>query len=169
MFLKVIQLNGEDGWAYHNLALTYTRQEKYSEAVPLFLKSIDLFAEEKDKAVSWNQLANVYRLLNDYDNAIAAYQIADTLDPRIRASRNKNSQDRPVTKVNTDKQISSSDAAEGQIRQCRVWFTGNIGKWFEARSKKRFLHVGAGGGTIHSNPDVDLPSRKTKVNIKMLH
>ena len=25
-------------------------------------------------------LANVYRLLNDYDNAIAAYQMADQLD-----------------------------------------------------------------------------------------
>ena len=126
MFLKAIQLNCADGWAHHNLALTYTRQEKYSEAVPLFLKSIDLFAEEKDKAVSWNQLANVYRLLNDYDNAIAAYQIADTLDPRIRASRNKNLQERPMSKVNTDKQISSSDADKGEILQCRVWFTINI-------------------------------------------
>jgi tetratricopeptide (TPR) repeat protein len=114
VFSKAIQLNYADGWAHHNLALTYTRQEKYSEAVPLFLKSIDLFAEEKDKAVSWNQLANVYRLLNDYDNAIAAYQIADTLDPRIRASRNKNSQERPMSKVNTDKQISSPDAAKGE-------------------------------------------------------
>ena len=114
VFSKAIQLDSEDGWAYHNLALTYTHLEKYSEAVSLYLKSIDLFTEEKDKAVSWNQLANVYRLLNDYDNAIAAYQIADTLDPRIRASRNKSSPDKPTTRVNSDKQILSSDAASSE-------------------------------------------------------
>ncbi len=114
VFSKAIQLNCADGWAYHNLALTYTRQEKYSAAVPLFIKSIDLFAEEKDKAVSWNQLANVYRLLNDYDNAIAAYQIADALDPRIRAFRNKNPQEQPMSQVNTDKQVSSPDGAKSE-------------------------------------------------------
>ena len=102
VFSKAIELDCDNGWAYHNLALAYTHLEKYSEAVSLFLQGIDHFAEEKDKAVSWNQLANVYRLLNDYDNAVAAYQIADTLDPRIRASRNKNLPDKPTVKAGSD-------------------------------------------------------------------
>ena len=105
MFSTAIRLNGEDGWAYHNLARTYTHQEKFNEAASLYLKSINLFPDETDKAVSWNQLANVYRLLNDYDNAIAAYQIADTLDPKIRASRNRKAPD-------ADKQVSNPDAAK---------------------------------------------------------
>ena len=102
VLLKAIELNCKDGWAYHNLACAYVHLEKPSEAVSLYLQSIDLFGEEKDKAASWNQLANVYRLLNDYDNAIAAYQIADTLDPRMRASRNKNLPDKPLTKAGSD-------------------------------------------------------------------
>jgi len=114
IFSKAIHLNSEDGWAYRNLALTYTHQEKFSEAVTLYLKSIDLFLEEKDKAVSWNQLANVYRLLNDYDNALAAYQIADTLDPRIRASRNKNTPDQSMPMAVPDKQVSNPDAAKSE-------------------------------------------------------
>ncbi len=114
IFSYAIQLNCEDGWAYHNLGLAYTHQGKYSEAVSLYLKSIDLFLEEKDKAVSWNQLANVYRLLNDYDNAIAAYQIADTLDPKIRASRNKNIPDSSKRIVTAEKQISNSDATKSE-------------------------------------------------------
>ena len=110
MFMSAIQLNCANGWAYHNLALAYTHQEKFNNAVPLYLKSIDLFAEEKDKAVSWNQLANVYRLLNDYDNAIAAYQIADTLDPKIRASKNKSSN----TTGTPEKQASNPDTGNGE-------------------------------------------------------
>jgi tetratricopeptide (TPR) repeat protein len=47
----------------------------------LYQRSIELFTSDKDKAITWNRLGNVYRLMNDYDNAIAAYQTADELDP----------------------------------------------------------------------------------------
>ena len=57
------------------------QKEKYAEAVLLYQRSIELFASDKDKAVTWNRLGNVYRRLNDYDNAIACYQRADELDP----------------------------------------------------------------------------------------
>jgi len=40
------------------------------------LNSIDLFTSEKDKAVSWNRLGNVYRKMNDEENARKAYQTA---------------------------------------------------------------------------------------------
>ncbi len=86
-FSKAIELDRGYGWAYSNLAYTYMQQGKYKQTVSLLLRSIDLLQDDKDKAVSWNRLANVYRLLNDYDNAIAAYQMADQLDLGIRVAR----------------------------------------------------------------------------------
>jgi tetratricopeptide (TPR) repeat protein len=79
-FTKAIELDRGCGWAYSNLAYTYTLQGKYKKTVSLFLRSIELLQNDKDKVISWNRLANVYRLLNDYDNAIAAYQMADRLE-----------------------------------------------------------------------------------------
>ena len=79
-FSKAIELDRSYGWAYSNLAYTYVLQGNYKQTVSLLLRSIELLQTDKDKAVSWNRLANVYRLLNDYDNAIAAYQMADQLD-----------------------------------------------------------------------------------------
>jgi tetratricopeptide (TPR) repeat protein len=79
-FSKAIELDRGFGWAYSNLAYTYTLQGRYKQTVSLLLRSIELLPTDKEKAVSWNRLANVYRLLNDYDNAIAAYQTADQLD-----------------------------------------------------------------------------------------
>jgi len=113
VFSKAIELDGQDGWAHHNLAVTCTHQEKYSEAVSLFLKSVDLFQEEKDKAASWNQLANVYRLLNDYDNAIAAYQIADALDPKTHPS-SKNIVDKRLPAAPSNKQASEPIEVESE-------------------------------------------------------
>ena len=86
-FSKAIDLDRGYGWAYSNLAYTYTLQGKYKPTVSLLLRSIELLQADKDKAVSWNRLASVYRLLNDYDNAIAAYQMADRLDLAGSTSR----------------------------------------------------------------------------------
>jgi tetratricopeptide (TPR) repeat protein len=63
------------------LALTYVQKGRFTEAILLYQRSIELFTSEKDKAISWNRLGNVYRRLNNYDSAIAAYQRADELDP----------------------------------------------------------------------------------------
>jgi tetratricopeptide (TPR) repeat protein len=78
---KAIELDDWFAWPYSNLALVYVQKEKYAEAVLLYQRSIELFASDKDKATTWNRLGNVYRRLNDYDNAIACYQRADELDP----------------------------------------------------------------------------------------
>jgi tetratricopeptide (TPR) repeat protein len=80
-FSKAIELDRGYGWAYSNLAFAYMQQGKFKKTVSLLLRSIDLLKDDKDKAVSWDRLANVYRYLNDYDNAIAAYQMADKLVP----------------------------------------------------------------------------------------
>ena len=86
-FSKAIELDRGCGWAYSNLAYTYTLQGEYKQTISLLLRSIDLLEADKDKAVSWNRLADAYRLLNDYDNAIAAYQMADQLNLGNRAAR----------------------------------------------------------------------------------
>jgi superkiller protein 3 len=78
-FQKAIELEPEAGRSYGNLAYALVSLGKYKEAVPLYQKSIDLLEDNKDKAAAWNRLGNVYRKLNDYDNAIKAYQKAVVL------------------------------------------------------------------------------------------
>ena len=80
-YRKAIELDRQFAWPYSNLALTYVQKGRFVEAIVLYRRSIDLFSSEKDKAVSWNRLGNVYRRMNDFDNAISAYQHADDLDP----------------------------------------------------------------------------------------
>ncbi|HEY2982490.1 MAG TPA: tetratricopeptide repeat protein [Anaerolineales bacterium] len=80
-YTKAIELDRWFAWPYSNLALAYVQKGRFAEATLLYQRSIELFASDKDKAISWNRLGNVYRRLNDYENAIAAYQRADELDP----------------------------------------------------------------------------------------
>lgn len=78
---RAIELDRQFAWPYSNLALAYVQKGRFAEAILLYQRSIELFESGKDKAVTWNRLGNVYRRLNDYANAIAAYQTADDLDP----------------------------------------------------------------------------------------
>ncbi len=79
-FSKAIDLDHGNGWAYSNLALAQSQQGKYEQAVPVYQRAIELLQDDKQKAITWNRLADIYRLLNDYNNAIAAYQTADMLE-----------------------------------------------------------------------------------------
>lgn len=78
-FSKALEIDHGNGRVYGNLAFVYSQQGKYDKVIPLYLKSIELMQDDKDKANSWNRLGDIYRLQNDYNNAIAAYQTADTL------------------------------------------------------------------------------------------
>jgi tetratricopeptide (TPR) repeat protein len=78
---KAIELDPEMGWPYSNLALAFTHQGKYTEAIPLYMKSIEMFDIDREKAISWNRLGDTYRRLNDRENAVKAYQKAVELDP----------------------------------------------------------------------------------------
>lgn len=80
-YSKAIELDRWFAWPYSNLALAYVQKGRFAEAILLYQRSIELFSSDKDKAISWNRLGNVYRRLNDYDNAISAYQRADDMDP----------------------------------------------------------------------------------------
>jgi len=80
-YSKAIQLDRTFAWPYSNLALTYVQIGRFTEAILLYQRSIELFRSERDRAISWNRLGNVYRRINNYQSAISAYQRADELDP----------------------------------------------------------------------------------------
>ena len=87
---RAIKLDDRFGRPYSNLALTYVQQGKFEQAVDLYRRSIELLTENKEKAISWNRLGNVYRYLRDYQDAVSAYRQADQLDPE-----NGNDDDKP--------------------------------------------------------------------------
>jgi tetratricopeptide (TPR) repeat protein len=80
-YSKAIELDRHFAWPYSNLALAYVQKGRFAEAILLYQRGIELFTSDKDKAITWNRLGNVYRRINDYSNAISAYQTADELDP----------------------------------------------------------------------------------------
>jgi tetratricopeptide (TPR) repeat protein len=77
---RSIQLDSGFGRPYCNLALTYVKQGRFAEAVSLYQRSIELLVDQKEKAITWYRLGDVYRHLKDYRDAIMAYQQADQLD-----------------------------------------------------------------------------------------
>lgn len=86
-YQRSIQLDSNFGRPYSNLALTFVQQGKNEQAVELYRRSIELLAEDQEKAISWNRLGNVYRQLKDYHKAVVAYQLADELDPESAQER----------------------------------------------------------------------------------
>ena len=96
-FNKAIELDPNSGWPYSNLALTLVSQGKYMQAIPLYRKSIDLLTEEKDSAVAWNRLGNLYRKINEYALAVDAFQRADELDHENAGFRDSLDEAQPET------------------------------------------------------------------------
>jgi tetratricopeptide (TPR) repeat protein len=86
---KAIELDRSFGWPYSNLALTYLTMGKLAEAILLYQKSASLLQKKEEQAASWNSLGNIYRHLNDYENALSAYQKADELDPQNAGKRDQ--------------------------------------------------------------------------------
>jgi tetratricopeptide (TPR) repeat protein len=78
-FRKSIDLEPSSGHSYSNLARVCMTQGQYKEALYLYRKSIDLIKNANERANAWNRLGDVHRKLNDYDNALKAYQKATTL------------------------------------------------------------------------------------------
>ncbi len=80
VYEKAIEVAPDFGWPYSNLGLVYAHQGQYAQAIPLYRRSIELFKNDRDKAITWNRLGDAYRRLNDPKNAMAAYQKAVQLD-----------------------------------------------------------------------------------------
>lgn len=111
-FSKAIELDRSYGWAYSNLALAYAQQGRHQESIALYLKSTDLLKENKDKAVAWNRLGNAYRQINDYDNAIAAYQMADMLDLRTPQAGEQEASNETIADENIELHNLTDQASE---------------------------------------------------------
>ncbi len=88
-YRKSIQIESGFGRPYSNLALTHAQQHKYEEAIQLFRIGIELLDNNKEKAISWIRLGNVFRRLRDYREAVSAYQHADELDPESSENRDE--------------------------------------------------------------------------------
>ncbi len=90
------------------------QQGKNKETVSLLLRAIELLESDADKAACWNRLASAYRLLNDYDNAVAAYQVADQLASMDEAPNAEQSEEavEPVPAVVTAEPVPASLNAE---------------------------------------------------------
>jgi len=84
---EAIKLDPAFGWPYCNLALAYLTRGQYAEALLLYQRSLELLDADRDRAVSWNGLGNVYRCIGDYANAVTAYQKAAELDPATAGMR----------------------------------------------------------------------------------
>ncbi|MBN2387867.1 MAG: tetratricopeptide repeat protein [Anaerolineales bacterium] len=78
---RQIAQNPQNGMAYCDLAFLYTQNGDYRQAITLYKQGLGLLTNDGDKAVIWNRLGNVYRRMNDYENAVDAYEMADGLKP----------------------------------------------------------------------------------------
>ena len=107
-YQKSIEFNQNSCQSYRNLASIYIQRGQYIEAIPLILKAISLSDDRKDTANLWNQLGDVYKQVNDTNNASEAYSKADALDPQA-AQHNKVS-----TEIEVDTQSSPSEITSSQ-------------------------------------------------------
>ena len=77
---KAIKLDTQFAPVLNNLALLHVRNGEYLQAVDLYRKSIELLDDAPEKSVTWNNLGNTYRVLEEYEQAEKAYRKADELD-----------------------------------------------------------------------------------------
>jgi|GEM_PF-555834 len=84
---KAIELDANFGWPYANLAMIAVNNARYSDAIPLYKKSIKLLKNRLDKAIVWNRLGVAYRKMNEYIKAIQAHRKALELDPKNISAR----------------------------------------------------------------------------------
>ena len=80
-YQKAIELDHGCSQSYSNLATIFIRQSRYPEAVPMLQKGIELQEGAALQAQLWDQMAEVYRMMEDYDDAVACYRRAADLDP----------------------------------------------------------------------------------------
>lgn len=138
---KAIELNPRFGWPYGNLAHTYLSLGKYAEAILLYQKSASLLGTKEEKAAAWNSLGNIYRHLNEYENALSAYQKADEIDPQNAGKRDS----------------LEHESLEPNSHSAQVWLElGNLffksGAYKEAaNSYSNAVKIDASSGWAHSN------------------
>lgn len=81
-YQQAIELNPDLAWPYHNLGLLYEHRGDYRTAIPFYQQAMERHQRDKDKAVTWDNLGNVYAALGETDEAIAAYRWSGVLNPK---------------------------------------------------------------------------------------
>ena len=81
LYQKAIALDHCTSQSYNNLASIYVHQENYPEAIRMLQRGIETLRDARERAMLWNQLGEIYRKLDDYENASASYRKAAELDP----------------------------------------------------------------------------------------
>ncbi len=66
---------------YNNLGFFFEQQGEYDQAMALYKQVIEHHQNDRDRAVSWNNIGNVYREMKREQEAIDAYRQAIDLDP----------------------------------------------------------------------------------------
>lgn len=77
---NAIKIDPSYGQPYHNLALIQSIQGNFDDAILLYQKSIRLLITDREKAIAWNGLGNLYRRKKEYEKAVQAYQRASDID-----------------------------------------------------------------------------------------
>lgn len=77
---NAIKIDPSYGQPYHNLALIQSIQGNFDDAILLYQKSIRLLITDREKAIAWNGLGNLYRRKKEYEKAVQAYQRASEID-----------------------------------------------------------------------------------------
>ncbi|MEI7844936.1 MAG: tetratricopeptide repeat protein [Chloroflexota bacterium] len=80
-FKKALLLGVESPGLHVSLADAFTFTGNYTDAIPHYQKAIAVETDENELAALWNKLGDVHRRVNDYENAVTSYEMADKLTP----------------------------------------------------------------------------------------
>jgi tetratricopeptide (TPR) repeat protein len=79
-FVQAIEKQPDLGWSYCNLGIAYSHLGKDTYAVLALKKGIDYLQGDKEKAIAWRHLSDVYAKVGDPANASHALETASSLE-----------------------------------------------------------------------------------------
>lgn len=85
-FLKAVELEPNNTYAYNNQGCIYKYTERYEQAIELFKKSIEVM-EEKETIIAYSNLGGTYERMADYARALEWYQKGSQEFPQNRGIR----------------------------------------------------------------------------------
>ena len=109
---KAIELDRSFGWAYSNLGLAYAGNEMIDECIPLYLKSLDMMKDQNQRGITWNRLADAYRMADKYEDAIKAYKMADALNPKSSLLKRSVSNDLQLVSVSKEETVPETETTQ---------------------------------------------------------
>ena len=74
--LKYAQTSIDKGDAIMNIGVSFERRKKYRRAMEYYRKALDFFEEDLYKSLLFNNIAKVYKVLEEYDRALYYINLA---------------------------------------------------------------------------------------------